>query len=425
MFFGGVNGYNSFIPRDIPVIESVGKTIITNVSIFDQKLETDIIVKGKKNNVKGIVLEPWQTTLSFEFAMLDYTLPELNTYEYKLEDFDKEWISSGNRRRATYTNIDPGTYTFHVRGINSQGIKNLKSESITFTIRRPYYQTTIFKILLISLILFLIFLAYRIRLKTYIRQEELLKKMVGERTSELLSLNKVLENQNEEINHQSKELRIQQTKLMEANEELQNSYKKIENQNVELEKHRNNLEEIVKKRTEELELAKLKAEESERLKMAFLSNMSHEIRTPMNAIVGFASLLADEDLTPEERVEFIKQVNINGNSLLILIDDILDLSKIEANQLKVKNEVFELNVFVGEVFFNWQRLHNRKQTDVKITFNNRIDSKQVYVQSDAVRILQIINNLLDNALKFTHKGEIILILDIEKKCLYLIIKVAF
>src|SRR5690606_20081759 len=103
--------------------------------------------------------------------------------------------------------------------------------------------------------------------------------------------------------------------------------------NHELEQHRNRLEELVKERTAELEKAKEKAEHSDRLKSAFMANMSHEIRTPMNAIVGFSNLLEQEDLESDERKEFVKIISSNSEALLILINDILDISIIETNQM--------------------------------------------------------------------------------------------
>ncbi len=422
LFFGGMNGYNSFYPEDIPFVNKVGETIITNVYVFDKKLNfnSDSILKHKRSG--RIAFDSWQSTLSFEFALLDYTISELNTYEYRLIGFDKEWNSAGNRRRATYTNIDPGKYTFEVRGINGQGIKDETPQRFSFSIKTPFYKTILFEIIAVVFVLFLILSIYRIRMRIFVRHEELLKQMVNERTQELQNLNKVLENQNEEINKQSNELKGKQTELIAANKELQSSYGKIEIQNQELENHRNNLEAIVKKRTIELENAKYKAEESEQLKMAFLSNMSHEIRTPMNAIVGFASLLADDDVSTEERKEYIKQVNTNSESLLILIDDILDLSKIEANQLIINDSLFELNQFVAELFYNWQHLHIRKQSNINIAYTNKLKNKEIYINSDGIRIRQIINNLLDNAFKFTHEGEVKLQLSMKDKNILISVK---
>jgi signal transduction histidine kinase len=409
LYFGGINGYNAFHPADIIESKNTGDVVLTRMFIFDEE-----VLPGKKSSpiIKSLSytdevrLKHWQSTFTFEFALLDYNVPELNTYEYRLKGFDTEWMRTGSRRRATYTNIDPGSYSFEVRGINLHGISTENTVVLDIYLEPPFYQTPIFRLLVVISIVLLLLAIYRFRVRTLRIQGSLLKRMVDERTSELRSLNTVLETQNIEINQQSEELKKQKENLIEANTKLESSYHKIEHQNIELEKHRNNLEEIVRDRTNELEQAKRKAEESEQLKMAFLSNMSHEIRTPMNAIVGFASLLADEELRTQEKQEYIRQINMNSESLLILIDDILDLSKIEANQLLVKKSVFEVNAFINETYFNWELLKRRDNSKVGFKYHNQLSDKKIFVNSDELRLRQILNNLLDNAFKFTSQGQI-------------------
>jgi signal transduction histidine kinase/ligand-binding sensor domain-containing protein/CheY-like chemotaxis protein len=416
LYFGGINGYNSFYPLNIFDYQKVGEMILTNMYIFDKKVEVgdaNSHIEKSLTYAKKVRLKHRQTTFTFEYAMLDYSVPELNTYEYRLVGFDENWVSVGNRRRATYTNIDPGTYTFEVRGVNSQGLPSKSTASLEIILAPPFYKTPLSRLFTIGVILLLLMVIYRFRVQTLRLQGETLQSMVDERTAELRSLNTVLENRNAEINKQSEELRSKQQSLLEANQMLEKSFNKIENQNIELSKHRYNLEEIVKERTIELEKAKKMAEESEQLKMAFLSNMSHEIRTPMNAIVGFASLLADEKLDQNEKTEYIRQVNMNSESLLILIDDILDLSKIEANQLTVKKATFEVNSFLNEIFFNWQLLKQKGNSPVEFEYSNSLKDKEVYIYSDEVRLRQILNNLLDNAFKFTSKGVIEVLLNKE------------
>jgi CheY-like chemotaxis protein/nitrogen-specific signal transduction histidine kinase len=175
-------------------------------------------------------------------------------------------------------------------------------------------------------------------------------------------------------------------------------------QNAELEQHRTNLEKLVVERTRELEVAVHKAMESDRLKTAFLANMSHEIRTPMNAIVGFANLLKDSDLEVDERNEFIDVINANSETLLVLIDDILDLSLIEANQLSIRKDVFSVNEMLDHLVSSYS-LMNRKQ-HLTFRLNNQLHSECLQLNSDKVRIKQILVNLINNAYKFTDEGYI-------------------
>ncbi|UBM61860.1 response regulator [Candidatus Sulfidibacterium hydrothermale] len=159
----------------------------------------------------------------------------------------------------------------------------------------------------------------------------------------------------------------------------------------------------MKRYLEELVVARKKAEESEKLKMAFLSNMSHEIRTPMNSIVGFAELLQDSDLTPSEREEFSAIIINSGEQLLSIIDEILEVSKEEAGELRLFEQEFSLKKLMGElrtIFAN--RLKNKPvQIVLRIA-----DEAPDRIVADKVRLKQVLDNLLSNAVKFTEEGLI-------------------
>ena len=149
-----------------------------------------------------------------------------------------------------------------------------------------------------------------------------------------------------------------------------------------------------------LRLAKEEAEESNRIKSAFLANMSHEIRTPLNAIVGFSSILATE-VSEEERVEYLDIIERNNELLLQLINDILDLSKIEAGTLEYVKRPMNL----GEVCRTIYAVHKERiKGGVDFIFNNGEEDLQM--EGDPNRIMQVITNFITNATKFTHTGEI-------------------
>lgn len=150
--------------------------------------------------------------------------------------------------------------------------------------------------------------------------------------------------------------------------------------------------------------AKKKAEESDNLKSAFLANVSHEIRTPLNSIVGFSSLLSDVDLDETTRKMYSDLIESNTESLLVLIDEIIDLSKIEAQQLSIKRQDFSMMLLMYELFQMFvQGNHNPK---VGFQVSQGIKGKELFVLSDRVRVKQIFINLLSNALKFTDEGMI-------------------
>lgn len=151
---------------------------------------------------------------------------------------------------------------------------------------------------------------------------------------------------------------------------------------------------------QKLIVAKEKAEESEKLKMAFLANMSHEIRTPLNAIVGFSDILVVTDEV-EEREEFSKIISNNSELLLNLINDILDLSKIEAGVFDYHEELFNLN----ELFEKFE-LSFKIRTSDKIILEYRRNREIVSIYFDSNRTSQLLNNFLSNAVKYTTEGKI-------------------
>ncbi|HDP54533.1 MAG TPA: response regulator, partial [Bacteroidetes bacterium] len=157
-----------------------------------------------------------------------------------------------------------------------------------------------------------------------------------------------------------------------------------------------------------LEEAKEKAEESNRLKSAFLANMSHEIRTPMNGIVGFASLLKVRPDLPKEKVtHYVNIINDSSKVLLNLINDIIDISKIEANQLDIKQEPHDINKLISELYAMYRsEKHRLKKDSVEVRFNVPFEHQEMVVLTDVERLRQVLANLLNNALKFTNEGTV-------------------
>ncbi len=183
------------------------------------------------------------------------------------------------------------------------------------------------------------------------------------------------------------------------NNELLFQSKKIRNQNLELARHHQNLEEQVNERTRDLEQAKLKAEESDRLKSAFLANMSHEIRTPLNAIIGFSDLITSNTVNPEEREYMNRIIQSNSSTLLQLINDSIDFSMIEANQLPINISPFSIGVFMNDMANDVKS--NKSLLEKGLTLNleihDHLDDK--ILNSAHERIRQIFNNLISNAIK--------------------------
>ncbi|MBN2165210.1 MAG: response regulator [Marinilabiliaceae bacterium] len=373
IFLGGQNGFNSFNPLLVNRLFYKAPIIISKFKIFDKTIEYDIC------NPQSIILKPNNNYFSFEFALLDYSNPDLNQYSYMLKGIDNEWINCGTRNYISYTNIPPGNYKFYVKGVNIDGVWSSDNMYVDLIILKPWWMNNWVRGTIIISLLALFFLIYSFRIKSIKQNEIRLKKQVQEKT-------KALSNAYEELSAKSEQ---------------------VVSQNIELQKHRDNLEILIKDRTYDLEKAKEKAEESDRLKSAFLANMSHEIRTPLNAIMGFSSLIANDHFEKNELESINNVIQTNGNSLIQIINDIIDISMIDSKQLEIINKPFNLNKFMQNIFESFEReLNYYQNTNLKLILDIDTQNNNIHIISDLGRIKQIFQNLFSNAIKFTKQGFI-------------------
>jgi len=407
MYFGGLHGFNMFNPDSMRENNIIPPVYLTDFLLFNEPVrigEKGSPLKKHISQTRELVLNSKQNFFTFRFVALNYIHSEKNQYAYLLEGFDKEWNQAGNKREAIYTNISPGKYVFRVKASNNDGVWNDKGVSVKVVILPAWWQTWWFRVTVIILIIFLVFRFYYTRISSFRNNQKMLEEMVLRRTKELNDINIALINKQKEVNLQKEELERQKNSLQKVNEILIDQQNKIIEQNKELFDHRNRLEALVAERTRELENAIKKAEESDRLKSAFLANMSHEIRTPMNAIVGFSGLLNDPEITAEEKEEFIKIIQANSESLLMLINDILDLSMIEANQMKIRKEPFLLNELIDQVFSDFSLYE--KNPKLNLIKNNKLYDQHLTLNTDKFRLKQILTNFMSNACKFTESGYV-------------------
>jgi signal transduction histidine kinase len=221
-----------------------------------------------------------------------------------------------------------------------------------------------------------------------------------------------------------------------------NLYLQIAKKNVQIEHANRNLEDKVEERTKllnfrnkelkeevkrraliekELIAAKEKAEESDKLKSAFLANMSHEIRTPMNGIMGFANLLHEAE-NEEEFNEFVDSIIKSGEHLLNLINDIIDLSKIEAGILKIEKSNFELNRLTKEIYDMFCVDINVVSKNIEFNYKDGLSDEDSLICTDRVRLKQIMINLVNNACKYTDNGSIEFYYTIKNDSLVFVVK---
>ncbi len=215
------------------------------------------------------------------------------------------------------------------------------------------------------------------------------------------ALKKIDAERNEELI--KKELIDRENKLLSQNEELASLNEKRLSAIERLKESNENIQRINK----ELIVAREKAEESDRLKSTFLANMSHEIRTPMNAIIGFAGFLGKSDLADKDREEYSKIIVDRSDELLQIINDILDISKIESKTLVLYPEAFILDTLLNDLKIIYtNKLNQSKGKNIRLESKYPVDGIPFTLTTDLLKFRQIFTNLLDNALKFTEAGEI-------------------
>lgn len=188
----------------------------------------------------------------------------------------------------------------------------------------------------------------------------------------------------------------------EAEKLLAEKRAELQRSNEQLQQLTTDLEAKVKQRTAQLEAALMQANSATQAKSEFLATMSHEIRTPVNGIIGMAQLLEMENLTQEQR-NFLETIRASGDSLLMLINDILDLSKIEAGKLELEPHSFDLHAEINSIVALYKPLALRKS----LQLNSAIQGESIkFIIADKLRLRQILSNLIANAIKFTFDGHI-------------------
>lgn len=230
MFFGGINGFNSFYPKDIKPNTAKRKVILTELKLFGktvkvnheetQENNTRILLSQALKNTEKLDLTYEDKIITLEFVSPNFNKPEYDTYLYKLEGFDEDWNKTKTIRQATYTNLSAGNYTFRVKVINSDNIES-EETTLKIVVSPPFWKTWWFVSFCGLLVISISIGFYRHKLKSVQTQNTKLESLVNERTSELREKNDEVNQRNEEINQQNEE-------ILQQNQQLENQQKLVE-----------------------------------------------------------------------------------------------------------------------------------------------------------------------------------------------------
>ena len=276
-----------------------------------------------------ITLLHTQNDFSFDFVGLHFANPSGNTFAYMLESYDSGWRLVGAQRRATYTNLTPGRYTFRVKAANGDGLWNEEGASVRLWIRPPWWKTTWANLLYVLLIGSTIYGVVRWRVWSLERRNNALELLVTERTVK--------------VQEQAKKLRT-----------------------------------------------------LDEMKSRFFANISHEFRTPLTLVLGpLEELIRKKEDDVEQPV--FRMMHRNVKRLLSLINELLDVSKLEAGRMRLKASKRDLIPFLRRVVFSFTPMAERKQ----ISLDFRPEHEHIEMFFDMEKLEKVIVNLLSNAFKFT------------------------
>ena len=351
-YFGGINGFNAFFPEDMTENLIVPKVVITDFRVYNRnfKLEQSILETSK-------ITLSHRDVFSFEFAALNYIASAKNEYAYMMvmAGHDADWIHLGQKRDITFSALEPGDYTFKVRGSNSDGTWNKEGASVKIEILPPYWNTWWFKSILAFLAMASILVVYKLRVRRYKMQRKRLEIEVAKRTGEISKQKEIIEVKNKQLEKSYQELQKSERDLRELNA----------------------------------------------TKDKFFSIISHDLKNHLTTLLGFSDMLfrSFHQLDDEKKLKYSRLIDYSVKNFYELLENLLQWSRSQTGSLQCKPKTIDIGSLIPEIISIYSI--NALKKKINLTYESERDSL-AYADKNMVRT--ILRNLVSNAIKFTDKG---------------------
>jgi signal transduction histidine kinase/ligand-binding sensor domain-containing protein len=366
LYFGSINGVAIVELSLLENKRALPKVSLTEYKIFNRAVELDTVIEARSR----VEVAYKDNFLSLGFAALSFSATNAIQYRYKLEGFDKEWVESGGKREAIYTNLDPGEYVFRVQ---AQHLYAPWSESgevrLSLSVIPPWWMTLWFRIVLTVLVLAAAVLVYRLRTAYLREQAQRLEIQVRERTTELQAANQEIHRQLEIQTEQAREIELSNTSLHEMNTVL-------ERQNV--------------------SLAEMNTEKNE-----FLGIVSHDLKNPIGAVRGLADLIHSGFAEGKQIQTISEQIVLTADRMLELVKNLLDVNQLEQGGMKFNNVSFDVAPMVEATLEQYQTAADAKN----ITLYFVAEAASTLALADEQATTQIFDNIVSNAVKYSPHGK--------------------
>ncbi|MCT4591364.1 MAG: response regulator [Carboxylicivirga sp.] len=354
---GGINGFYKFTPDHLetnavkPIVNIVGFNLQEKVIKKDESYNKRIVLEQPISQTKNLVLNHNENFFSFDLLAVSLSKPKQVKYLYKLDGFNEDWIEvAPDWRKASFTNVPPGEYTFRVKAANSDNAWS-DEKQISVVIEPAYYQTLMFQVLLLVVIIALIISIYWLRLRNLMRKKSVLQEEVAQKTKDLRQRNEAIEQKNKELKEEKDKVVHMTRRIHEADER----------------------------------------------KLKFFTNISHEIRTPLTLISSPLDKLLESISPKDHNYQTLDLIQRNAQRLKTLVNQIMDFRKLDSGQLPINLKQGCMLQTVKSICDNFNGLAKEKNIQLNLKFLD----EPVLIAFDEDVIEKILSNLLSNAIKYT------------------------